>query len=433
MPKTVTDMKSKSKPRRKPLRDVSNKTSLTTSTMKSKFLNTQQQQQQQQQQQSVTTCGGGDGCSDSFDRLLLAHSNLSTLIHQIDELVVQAVEQKVKNTKEIESFTDVLKEMQTSLKPWIPRFQKVFMTQAVRSKKSLETSITSTKIAPINRETSKGLDSPYIDKFDFLVSPSPLVSWRADCAAEGGRNLFMLTPIPRPTPFTSKLNKPSKSKSVLKQITTDVSAGPVDSVFSSPEKLISVNDTIVVSTPYIKMSPPKSCIIMEPASECWNKTNAPKNSTMHSRHLTLKYPELFGIRSGNKLGNVRKMAEASPNWCMPISPPKTCVLLEPNDDKIKDVRTNVPKAGGFTSAVSCNEVIESTPICKDLDTTILKGKRAGENTLKKELWTRFEAATGHGFHLKASVNQETSNNNDDSRGKGFMDLLEEVSCDEEKF
>lgn len=70
-------------------------------------------------------------------------------------------------------------------------------------------------------------------------------------------------------------------------------------------------------------------------------------------------------------------------------------------------------------------VIASTPMCKDLDTTILKGKRAGENTLKKELWTRFEAATAHGFRLKSSFDED--NDNSSGSNKGFMDLLEEVS------
>ncbi|XP_071712202.1 uncharacterized protein [Rutidosis leptorrhynchoides] len=430
MRKTVTDVKSKCKSRRKPLRDVSNKVSLTTAINKSNSLITQQQQR------SVITCGGGGGgCGDPFDRLFLVHSDLLTLIHQIDELVVQAVEQKVKNTKEIECFTDVLKEMHTSLKPWIPRFQKVLSTGAVKSEQSLETSLANMKIASsINEEKSKVLDSPFVDKFDFLVSPSPLVSWRAD----GGRNFFMLTPM-------HKLNK--QSKSVCKKTTDDVNVGPADSVLSSPEKLIMLNDPIDVSTPYLKVSPPKSCIMFEPACGYGNKTNAPNNPIMHpvdvvggscdnepsssqpSRHLALKYPELFGIRPVNKVGNARKMIDASPNWCVPMSPPKTCVLMEPSDDQNKVVQTKLPKEGGFTSVVSHNEVIESTPMCKDLDTTILKGKRAGENTLKKELWTRFEAATGQGFHFKASVNQ-TGN---ESSGKGFMDLLEEVSCDEENF
>ncbi|KAI3727279.1 hypothetical protein L1987_67092 [Smallanthus sonchifolius] len=435
----ITGGKSKSRAKRKPLRDVSNgglKLSVTHSVMK-RF------NPQPQQQESATTCGGGGGVGsgNQLDRLLLAHSDLSSLIHKIDELVVQALEKKVRNEKEIESFTHVLHEMQNSL------------------------------------------------KFDFLVSPSPLVSWRADCAADGGRNLFLLTPLPKRTPFSSRLKK--SSKSVFKKLTSDVTVGPmhpvadnfniaidekttvemtsdatvrpvvpvadniniainektiVENVFSSPEIVVRRNDSVIVSTPYMKMSPPKSCLLLEPSSEWCNKINGtkkrhmdpvgagsgdsdPSSCQLPSGHLALKYPELFGIRPACKMRNAKKVVEASPNWCMSMSPPKTCVLLEPSDDdQIKDVETKVKKNVGIKSVVSCKEaVIDSTPMCKDLDTTNLKGKCAGENTLKKELWTRFEAATAHGFHFKSSFDQE--NGNDSGTNKGFMDLLEEASCD----
>lgn len=48
------------------------------------------------------------------------------------------------------------------------------------------------------------------------------------------------------------------------------------------------------------------------------------------------------------------------------------------------------------------------------------GKCPGENTLKKELWTKFEAATAGGFQSKLSTVQENTR-------KGFLDLLEEAS------
>ena len=74
----------------------------------------------------------------------------------------------------------------------------------------------------------------------------------------------------------------------------------------------------------------------------------------------MKYPELFGIKHGDKMGNSRKAVEASPNWC--ISPPKTCVLLEPSDDDkvvvIKDVEINLhkPRDKG-TYVFFCNYVL----------------------------------------------------------------------------
>ncbi|CAH1422694.1 unnamed protein product [Lactuca virosa] len=443
MPK-IADVKSKARSTRKPLRDVSNggfKSSVRNPVIQKSTADTQQQD-------PVTICG--DGASrDPLDRLLLVHSDLSVLIHQIDELVVQALEQKVRNKKEIESFAHLLNKMQTSLKPWIPRFQKFLSTNDTTvSKNQLETILaTSKKITPPSSSINKPLENQESYKLDFMVSPSPLVSWHAECTQEGGRSLFMLTPLPKPSAFTSKLKK--SSKSVFKNITNDLPVAT--SEFSSPEKVLKRNNTtnndnnsIIVSTPYLKMSPPKSCILLEPASEHYNKkTNGgvknaaingggdsePSSSSSQGYgHLGLKYPELFGIKHGDKMGNSRKAVEASPNWC--ISPPKTCVLLEPSDDDkvvIKDVDINFHKPRD-------KGVIDSTPMCKDLDTTVLRGKRVGENTLKKELWMRFEAATGHELRFKASVGghgQTTTNtSNECSNGKGFMELLEEVCSDD---
>ncbi|KAL7606461.1 hypothetical protein Lser_V15G18025 [Lactuca serriola] len=446
MPK-IADVKSKARSTRKPLRDVSN------GGFKSSIRNPviQKPNPDTQQQDPVTICG--DGASrDPLDRLLLVHSDLSVLIHQIDELVVQALEQKVRNKKEIESFAHLLNNMQTSLKPWIPRFQKLLSTNdTTASKNQLETILaTSKKITPPSPSINKPLENQESYKLDFMVSPSPLVSWHAECTQEGGRSLFMLTPLPKPSAFTSKLKK--SSKSVFKNITNDLPVAT--SEFSSPEKLLRKNDNnnnnnnncVIVSTPYLKMSPPKSCILLEPASEhCNKKTNGgvknaiigggdsePSSSSSISQgygHLGLKYPELFGIRNGDKMGNSRKAVEASPNWC--ISPPKTCVLLEPSDDDkvvvIKDVEINLHKPRD-------KGVIDSTPMCKDLDTTVLRGKRVGENTLKKELWMRFEAATGDELRFKASVSGQTTttttSNECSNNGKGFMELLEEVCSDD---
>ncbi|XP_076960290.1 uncharacterized protein LOC143636629 [Bidens hawaiensis] len=136
-------------------------------------------------QELVPTCHGGGG--DALDRLLLVHFDPSVLINQIDELVAKALKKEVRNEKEIESFAQVLHEMQNSLKPWVSRFQNILPVPVIESKGQLETSFANMKIIPsINEEPSTNPVSPYADKFDFLVSPSPLVSWRADSAADGG-------------------------------------------------------------------------------------------------------------------------------------------------------------------------------------------------------------------------------------------------------
>lgn len=67
---------------------------------------------------------------------------------------------------------------------------------------------------------------------------------------------------------------------------------------------------------------------------------------------------------------------------------------------------------------------EDTPLCKLPGSIIRTGKRPGENTLKRELWTKFEAATTSGHRFGEPLCQDAAN-------KGFLDLLEEVSSGEE--
>lgn len=68
--------------------------------------------------------------------------------------------------------------------------------------------------------------------------------------------------------------------------------------------------------------------------------------------------------------------------------------------------------------------MKSTPMWKEPESMIRRGRVPGENTLKKELWTKFEAASVHELRFNASVRQHTAQ-------KGFLDLLDEASCDEE--
>lgn len=64
--------------------------------------------------------------------------------------------------------------------------------------------------------------------------------------------------------------------------------------------------------------------------------------------------------------------------------------------------------------------VENTPIP---ESSFQTGKRPGENTLKRELWTKFEAASAWGCQPKLPTDQKNAH-------KGFLDLLEEASCDE---
>lgn len=67
---------------------------------------------------------------------------------------------------------------------------------------------------------------------------------------------------------------------------------------------------------------------------------------------------------------------------------------------------------------------ESTPMWHESQSSFPTGKGPGETTLKKELWTKFEAAsTTNGTLLNFPTSCKTTQ-------KGFLDLLEEASCDD---
>lgn len=249
----------------------------------------------------------------------------------------------------------------------------------------------SKSVSSDDRDESNVCVSPEETKLDSLVSPSPLVSWRANCTIERCRQMFMLTPLPISKALSTKRQQPSKSE--FNKLTTSIGTStlialsrdmtdlldnvamkqtpikPAPSVvieeannnrelglISSP--LVPKRDTsmLVMMTPCLKMSPPKSCVLLEPISEiCHNEKVCNRKSTpfpvgIHysdseasespgsddaSQGLALKYPELLGIHHIPKSVIGKKTVEASPDWV--LSPPKTCVLLEPPDEKSLDL------------------------------------------------------------------------------------------------
>ncbi|KAL2338025.1 hypothetical protein Fmac_012471 [Flemingia macrophylla] len=385
------------------------------------------------------------GC-EVEDHLHRLRSDLSSLLHQIDELVVQAIEVNKKKpvSKEgkskIESFSGVLSDILSSLKPWVPRFQNALPTEEADTVSDDE-------------RIGCECDSPHETTLN-LVSPSPLVSWRANCTVERGRQMFMLTPLPLSSKHHQKQpHFPPPSTSTTSVV---VKQTPIKQIPNNQD-----GSVLVMMTPCFKMSPPKSCILLEPISEMHhlgdNKvrkatpypvgvhfSDSEDSESPGGDGLALMYPELLGINGVSKVGIGKKTVEASPDWF--TSPPKTCVLLEPPDEKIDD-HSLVQITGNILNEqvnklkddddVSkdhnqakklCNQDlficnlshIESTPMP---ESSFRTGKRPGENTLKKELWTKFEAASTWGCQPKLHTVQKNTQ-------KGFLDLLEEASCDE---
>ncbi|KAL0415177.1 UNVERIFIED_CONTAM: hypothetical protein Slati_3349600 [Sesamum latifolium] len=512
MPKNTDATKSRrrSKSTRKPLRDVSNaKTAFKSANI---FKKSEENGERRETIRSIASSSRTpiSPLSYASERFLNGNwltineeiMNYSFLI-QIDELVVQAIQlTSNKGRKEIKQFADVLSDMQTSLKPWVPRFQKALSSQSTGPENKPEQSMESTVVYVPKETIDDVTESPEETKWESLVSPSPLVSWRAECNTEGGRQLFLLTPLPQTKTFSSKCQASSipsfdkvKSADIPQPVSLfdslgnlgndlpeSISAKPprnkvldievnkavsnLDTKCASPENYSKTNCSMFITTPCLKMSPPKSCILLEPVSEFSRKKNqgvhkstpyptgvhnssesldSESSSSQTSDDLKVKYPELFGIKLNN-LGN-RKVAEHSPNWI--VSPPKTCVIMEPDEKLLTNLDGNIllPKTmtvhnqqNDFSSvnkshhrgdsgiAMKAHQqdissalgLDESTPMIKEPVSSFRMGKHPGENTLKKELWTKFEAATTHGIRFNGSVLQKTAE-------KGFLDRLDEAS------
>ncbi|XP_068638753.1 uncharacterized protein [Aristolochia californica] len=496
--KSANKCKAKSATARKPLRDVSNIRKLTKSVEK------------------IST-----DKDPTLDRLVVVHSDLSNLVRKIDELVGQALKHQTTcklGVQELELFADVLSDMHSTLKMWDLRFQQACSRSSTESSNQLvlEGASVTTEQERDKEDIPERLDS------DTLISPSPLVSWRAGCRVDSGRQLFLLTPLPKTKTVSSKgpdlmrhkperlpdVGFPPRTLSLPPSLTTSVNyfsealdgseAEPALKNFpkSAISKTVSTDCSMYDSlsktcqnmeksmylvTPLQKFSPLKTCVLLEPTSEYFQKYSSAINlavgiqdcETEKSSDLeSAKYPDLLDHVPGNIR---RKKIEPSLDWF--LSPPKTCIVMEPHTEKIdSNEATEGPFSSQFTlaedstedvSAIDANKTTEgpsssqfilakesiervcavdkddlsiiqsskhgisnaclvhpeSTPMWKDIGSTQRNGKRPGENTLKRELWTRFDAASTSRLELNLSVFQET-------KTKGFLDRLEEALCEE---
>lgn len=126
-------------------------------------------------------------------------------------------------------------------------------------------------------------------------------------------------------------------------------------------------------TPLLRVSPPKTRRYREPVSESFRQNmndmikptpsasgvidsdeplSSEKSSSNVSGCLASKYPELFGIQLTHKSAIKRQDVEASLDWF--FSPPKTCILMEPPDEKL---RTNPAGCNLFSN----NDVHDEKP------------------------------------------------------------------------
>ncbi|KAM0933660.1 hypothetical protein DsansV1_C35g0231221 [Dioscorea sansibarensis] len=397
----------------------------------------------------------GDNGGGAIDRLLLARSDLSDLIAQVDELVARALGNKTidkTGRQVIESFRNDLCDIHSSLKAWVPRLQQAFAETSTETEhKSRQTANVCSASSEYGERTAP---PPYENKDMLEVSPSPLVSWRpGTCTIDCGRQLFLLTPLPKSALLTSK--RPGLSRSTFARttiadrhvshgilaLTNGVNnaddRGVVEGVATSfefskpctkagnsttetelPSPLIISDQKITTTyvskvtkvTPCLKKTSPKTCPSLHPTSQ---EDNLSEDGGPHTydppseeviENLASKYQALFGLQTTYSHAGRRKEVDESLDWF--LSPPKTCVLMEPSDEKLIPTPANV--------------IALATPMWNGFESTFKEGKKVGENTLKRELWTKFEAATSSELHFSASVLRNTTK-------KGFLDMLEEVS------
>nr|CAB3464632.1 unnamed protein product [Digitaria exilis] len=182
-----------------------------------------------------------------------------------------------------------------------------------------------------------------------------------------------------------------------------------------------------------------------------------------SKDLATRY-DIYGLNQPTRTTYRRKQAEDPLLWY--FSPPKTCVLMDLSDDKplptparsyMKGKHDVYDEKPAQTPAVHSNALDQSgdkplptparsnmkgnhnvyddkpiqTPAVhskallgtpwKGMESTNLKGRQAGETTLKRELWTRFDAASTNELHFDKSLFQKMDGN------RRFLDMLEEAS------
>ncbi|KAK8944759.1 hypothetical protein KSP39_PZI007571 [Platanthera zijinensis] len=367
-----------------------------------------------------------------MDRLLLARSELSASINQIDEILAKELdhsrESKISND-DIESLINFLSGLNSSLEPWVSRLSQVRFS-STRSPQKIHASTDQDRNC-----------SP-----DMIISPSPLVSWRAGGGGGfvTGRPLFLVTPLSKPSerilslcPESSKLgvrnfsmketneealqlspsvivsrnggNLPEivkKSNMSETRIKMSVSIEPPP-LFNFSEAYSGMgggsDDTSSLSPHHNStigrrdsgeglewfLSPPKTCALMDP--DDGPKIAEDKSSS--SSIPTISISASMDSPSPQELHDFAgKRYDEALEWF--LSPPKTCALMEPLEGKA-----------------------QSTPVPSE---SALKNPRPGENTLKKELWTKFQAVSMGRMSYTHSVPQEAPK-------KDFLDLLEEVS------
>ncbi|VAH09772.1 unnamed protein product [Triticum turgidum subsp. durum] len=351
----------------------------------------------------------------ALDRLLLASSALPGLVSQIDKLVSSALQCQTisrRGEQEIESFSCFLSDTNSSLKQWASRLKQALEASPAKSenasKHTLETCSKSVakgsdKLFPSNSilppagpavSPSQDLvcsSSNNLPETDLIVSPSPLVSWRTGaCMVDSGKQLFLLTPLPkskarssmcprsskaqlRTTASMDELNLPDlpvwkltisddnspdleqsvKGKEARAGVATPYpskakKSSSEDNLFSPFSFSIQKSRRAPLPTPCPKTALRGKQHVFSPISEGSSKddilsagpaesdkppSGASDEMLSDEKDLASRYPDLYGFNQPTGDRRRRKEADVALDWF--LSPLKTCVLMDPSptDDK----------------------------------------------------------------------------------------------------
>uniref|UniRef100_A0ACD5T868 Uncharacterized protein n=1 Tax=Avena sativa TaxID=4498 RepID=A0ACD5T868_AVESA len=351
----------------------------------------------------------------ALDRLLLASSNLAGLVSQIDELVSSALHCQTisrRGEQEIESFSAFLSDTNSSLKQWSSRLKQALQASPARteyaSKQLTEVFpksaakgnvklFPSDSILPqagpaISPSQNLVCSSSNLPETDLIVSPSPLVSWRAgSCMVESGKQLFLLTPLPKTKagssrcPRSSKTqlkttasmnelnlpnlpfwkltisddNRPDLEQSVklkearagaatpnlieTKKGSSEDSLSPPFSftiqksrrALPSPRLTTALRGKQHVFSP-ISEGSSKDGILSAGPAESENKPSAASDDMLSDeKDLASRYPDMYGFNLPT--GDIRRRREADEALDWFLSPLKTCVLMDPSPTDEKPI------------------------------------------------------------------------------------------------
>ncbi|KAL5999652.1 hypothetical protein ACLOJK_037937 [Asimina triloba] len=255
---------------------------------------------------------------------------MQTYPHRIDELVVQACKLWPMNKIENQEI------------PWIPRFQQAFACKLCQShNQPQQPSMTET----VSAENEEKEDAAISHAEDSLISPSPLVSWRGGDKIETGKQLFLLTPLPRSKALSSK--NLGSCRPILEKVSN---MNDACQILSRPPSLIISG---ISHDPLMETLEEKSELEESPFSVGKGKSKSviPK---VKKYLFAAKVTEQSKFDVGGKENFMPVMGAETFDGCfspptvsnhnrtdhstylmtprMKMSPPKTCMLLEPIPD-----------------------------------------------------------------------------------------------------